>query len=132
MDKNRDSSELTTPGVDILDTAQTQQKREFLLSSERLSSLLPLFVLLTALAAFLLTAAVLPLYGLGFSSILPPSGLRQWLLLPTFLLFPQWRLAASTLGQPNISPAIPINWYETGLLLLAFSAVFAVYLVALR
>ncbi len=112
--------------------AQTQQKRDLVLSGARLSSFLPFFILLAALATFLLTAAVLPLYGLGFSSALLPSGLQQWILLPTLLLFPQWRLASSVVGLPNVSPAIPISWYETGMLLLAFSSVLAVYLVALR
>ena len=112
--------------------AQTQQKRGFALSGVKLSYLLPFFILLAALTAFLLTAAVLPLYGLGFSSALLPSGMQQWLLLPTQFLFPQWRLASSIAGQPNVPPAIPVSWYETAMLLMAFTAVLAVYFVALR
>ncbi len=112
--------------------AQTQQKRDLVLSSAKLSHFLPFFILLAALVAFLLTAAVLPLYGLGFSSALLPSGLQQWLLLPTQFLFPQWQLAPSLLGLPGVPPAIPLSWYETALLLIAFSSMLAVYFVALR
>lgn len=112
--------------------AQTQQKRDLILSSAKLSHFLPFFILLAALVAFLLTAAVLPLYGLGFSSALLPYGLQQWMLLPTQFLFPQWRLAPSLLGLPGVPPAIPLSWYETAMLLIAFSSVLAVYFVALR
>ncbi len=117
-----------------MDTAQsqTQQKRDFVLSGAKLSSFLPFFILLAALAAFLLTAAVLPLYGLGFASALLPYNLQQWLLLPTLLLFPRWRLASSIAGLPNVPPDIPISWYETALLLFAFSSVLVVYFIALR
>lgn len=117
-----------------MDTArtQTQQKRDSVLSGAKLSSFLPFFILLAALATFLFTAAVLPLYGLGFSSAVMPSGLQPWLLIPTLLLFPQWRLAASINGLPNVPPAIPISWYETAMLLLAFSSVLTMYAVALR
>ena len=112
--------------------AQTQQKRDLVLSGAKRSHLLPFFILLAALAAFLLTAIILPLYGLGFSSALLPSGLQQWLLLPTRFLFPQWQLAPSLLGLRSGPPSVSLSWYEVAILLLAFSSVMAVYFVAIR
>ncbi|GAC1375039.1 MAG: hypothetical protein NVSMB44_43500 [Ktedonobacteraceae bacterium] len=117
-----------------MDTAQahTQQKRDTVLQNGRISDLLPFLILLATLASFLLVSAILPLYGLGFSSALLTLGTGHWLLLPTLLLFPQLRLAPSIAGLPNVPPAVPISWYETTMLLVAISLVFCMYLVALR
>jgi hypothetical protein len=117
-----------------LDTAQiqTQQKRETVFSGTRFSHFLPFFIFLAVLTSFLFTNAVLPLYGLGFSSALLTVGSRQWLLLPTLILFPHWRLSSSLDGLPNVTPPVPLSLYETGLFVVAFVLVLATYLIALR
>ncbi len=118
----------------ILDTTQvqTQAKRETILPDSRLSRSVPFFILLATLVSYLFASAVLPLYGLGFSSALFTVNSQQWLLLLTRFLFPHWRLADSLNGLPNVAPAIPISFYETAMLLSAFSLILATYLIALR
>lgn len=90
---------------------------------------LPLTILVGMASAFLLVAAVLPLYGLFFYTALLP----KWLLFPTHLLFPGQQVTPSLNGIiSNVTPpAAALSWWHTGLLLGCFALLLLFYLVAL-
>jgi hypothetical protein len=93
---------------------------------------LPYVFLLAMEGAYLLLGAVLPLYGLWFHTSLT-ADLSSWFLLPARVLF------ANRALNPTIfhfyqapHPPVPTSWQDTGILLIAFAMLFAIYVLALR
>ncbi len=114
-------------------THQHEQDRDvFSLPPFQRRSLRPLSVLGAMLLAVLLLDAILPLRGLWFSDVLL-TRLGSWPLLPTQALFPTWSIIPQqTPAQSGNTSGVVTGWFEVGLLLIAFSLIFLVYLYALR
>ena len=93
------------------------------------SRLLPFVVLFCITCATLFMNAVLPLRGLWFYTSLV-SQLGAWTLFPTHFLFPHLQII---IGQTRLHMPIALSttWKETGLLLVAFTLIFLLYLLAL-
>jgi len=93
---------------------------------------LPPVIALAMMGAFLVTGAVLPLYGLLFHTALLTQ-LGQWVLLPTHLLFPGWTLTPTLVsGSDGPPPSIALSWQQVPLLLAGFLLTLICYLAALR
>jgi len=82
--------------------------------------------------AYVLLAAVLPLYGLWFHTSLT-TDLSSWFLLPAHVLFAHQPLTP-TLFHRYHEPGPPalLSWQDTGLLLIVFALLFVIYIFALR
>jgi hypothetical protein len=120
-------SSVTTKGAIHRATA-----RSSISSSTRLRKAVPFVILFTMLCAILLLDAILPLRALWFHEALLTQ-LGTWPALPSQILFPGWAIIPPLPGV-HISglPDITLSWEELPLLLGAFIAIFAVYIVALR
>jgi hypothetical protein len=93
---------------------------------------LPCIFLLLMEGAYILLAAVLPLYGLWFHTSLT-TDLSSWFLLPTRVLFAHQPLNPTLFHlyhEPG--PPAPLSWKDTGLLLIVFALLFIIYIFALR
>ena len=98
----------------------------------RLGNLLPLFLLLSMISAFLLLDAILPLRGLWFHDALL-TRIGTWPILLTQILFSHQAIIPTLPGAPKVKlPVPPGRWRDTVLLLAAFLNVFLLYLLALR
>ncbi len=92
------------------------------------SRLLPFIVLFCITCATLFINAILPLRGLWFYTSLV-SQIGAWTLFPTHFLFPHLQII---IGQTrsHMPIALSTTWKETGLLLVAFTLIFLLYLLA--
>lgn len=102
------------------------------LQAARSRFLLPLVILLAMECAFILVGAILPLYGLWFTTS-QLADLSQWLLLPTRLLFPGQPLNPTLFHFYDAPPPfLDQSWRATVWLFGSFACVLLVYLLALR
>ena len=93
---------------------------------------LPILILGMMVCCFVLLDAVLSLQYLRFNDALL-TRLGRWPLLPVHILFPRYEVLSSYMDRRIPLPlAIDRGWKETAILFAAFSAVFLVYIVALR
>ncbi|MBV9231402.1 MAG: glycosyltransferase family 39 protein [Chloroflexi bacterium] len=98
----------------------------------RLQRPLPLIILAAMASAFILTGAVLPLYGLFFHTALLTQ-LGQWVLLPSHILFPGWALTPTLFSNAEpVPPPLALSWQAVLLLLCGCLLTLLFYLVALR
>jgi hypothetical protein len=82
-------------------------------------------------SAFVVTGAVLPLYGLLFHTALLTQ-LGQWVLLPNYILFPGWTLTPTLFSSVEpVPPPLALSWQAVLLLLCGFLLILVFYLVAL-
>src|SRR5258706_1879738 len=89
-------------------------------------------ILLLMICAILLMDAVLPLRALWFHEALLTQ-LGTWPAWPSLILFPGWAIIPPLPFVHYLGPpAITLSWLELPMLLGAFIAVFAVYILALR
>jgi hypothetical protein len=89
-----------------------------------------LFLFVIGGALFFLDA-VLPLRDLWFYNALLTLRFRDWLLIPTHLLFPHTPILSFQAGVHRTKPAtLTVPWQETRLLLAAFGMLFLCYLLA--
>src|SRR5258707_11809584 len=88
------------------------------------------FILLLMICAILLMDAVLPLRALWFHEALLTQ-LGTWPAWPSLILFPGWAIIPPLPHVHNLGPPdITLSWLELPMLLGAFIAVFAVYILA--
>ncbi|HKV60246.1 MAG TPA: hypothetical protein VJO32_18300 [Ktedonobacteraceae bacterium] len=89
-------------------------------------------ILLAMIAAILLLDATLPLRSLWFHDALLTQ-MGGWPVLPSMLIFPERPLLPHLPFQYAApTPGLMDGWFAVSMLFVAFAAVFAVYLLALR
>ena len=113
--------------------ASTSKKHDRRVAVRKFYAVLPLLLLLSTIAAWLLVDAVLPLHGLSLPSA-QLGVLHSFLLLPSHILFAGNELTPFLAPKVEhvVPPPFTESWRDTAFLLGAFALLFFCYLLALK